>query len=333
MKVVITLAGLSSQAGMNSFLGHKALIEVAGKYVIDHVVESISNLNPSEVIFVLGHKRNKLEKHIKEKYTDHNTRIVYQEILDGSGSAVRIALEDEIQEDELLVLFGDKIIDVDFKKVITNLRQHDAIVFSSDVLNPSRYDVLSIRESGDIYEVEDHPENPSSNTVMVGGYYFKSLQQVKKILADLNELEERVDGKYKFFQVIDRYIKMVNVSIKSYQVKTWFNCVRSEIILEANRYYLEKLCGKKTVTKGTSIIISPSYVSSEAIVENSVIGPYASVGSGARIYDSSIKNTVISKGADVKNLIIKDSLIGKRTELRGKPSSMNIGDDSKIILD
>jgi glucose-1-phosphate thymidylyltransferase len=81
-----------------------------------------------------------------------------------------------------------------------------------------------------------------------------------------------------------------------------------------------------------NIIISPVHIAVSAKVENSIIGPDVSIGEGAVISRSVVKNSIIGQGAELTNAILEDSLVGSDSVLVGAASSLNIGDSAEINL-
>jgi glucose-1-phosphate thymidylyltransferase len=69
-----------------------------------------------------------------------------------------------------------------------------------------------------------------------------------------------------------------------------------------------------------------------AKIENSIIGPDVSIGDGAFISRSIVKNSIIGPNASLQNAIIENSLIGSDASLIGAVHSMNIGDSAEINL-
>lgn len=333
MKVVIPVAGLGSRLKPHTFTVPKPLMNVAGKPIIDYIVEDVKKLNPDEIVFVVGYKRESVKNYLQSKYSDLNISFVQQEVRDGDGSAIRLALEKYDDDDDLFIVFGDTMVDFDYTTILKNKKDVDALVLGMKVPNPTHYGIMNIRtNSKDIYEVEEKPKNPKSDLAIIGAYYFKSLLLVRNILEEFYINEETEKGEYKIVQVIRRFIAMKNTSIKSENVKGWFDCGRPEVLLEANKYYLERKAKKGMVKKGSSIIISPSYVSSTAVIENSVIGPYASIADGAVVKNSVVKNSILSDNASVDNVVLDKSLIGKDAVLHGRTSKINVGEKSEVTL-
>ena len=53
-----------------------------------------------------------------------------------------------------------------------------------------------------------------------------------------------------------------------------------------------------------SVIISPVFIGEGAVIERAVIGPYASIGSGTRVVNAIIKDTIIHPNAEVEDVLV-----------------------------
>jgi glucose-1-phosphate thymidylyltransferase len=80
-----------------------------------------------------------------------------------------------------------------------------------------------------------------------------------------------------------------------------------------------------------TLIIPPCYIEEEAEIANSLIGPYVSIGKGAKIFNSIIQNSIINEFAEVENVIITSSIIGKESYLKGSAKKVNLGDSSEMV--
>lgn len=333
MKIVIPVAGLGSRLKPHTHTMPKPLMEVAGKPILEYIIENSLKLNPSEIIFVVGYMKESIKGYIDKFHLDLNCRFVEQKVRDGDGSAVRIALENLEEDEELLVIFGDTLIDFDLKEILRSKNVPDSIIFGMSVEDPEHYGIMNVKDNREIYEVEEKPKKPKSDIAIIGTYYFKSALMVKNILDEFHKKMETIKGEFKIVQVIKRYIEMVDRSIKVSIVKKWFDCGRVEVLLNANHYFLEKSSKGNVMVKGNSVIIPPSYVSKNAKIDNCVIGPYASIGDDCEIKDSVVKNSIVGYRSKIENLVMKNSLIGKDVVLHGKPTRINIGEKSEMYLE
>jgi glucose-1-phosphate thymidylyltransferase len=79
-----------------------------------------------------------------------------------------------------------------------------------------------------------------------------------------------------------------------------------------------------------STIIHPSYIGNNVVIENSVIGPYASIGEGSVIKNSVIKNSIIQSKANVNGAILNNTMLGNSSVYKSKFKELSIGDFNVI---
>jgi glucose-1-phosphate thymidylyltransferase len=332
MKIVIPVAGVGSRLKPHTNSIPKPLMEVAGKVMLDYVIDDALKLSPDEIIFVVGYKKQSIIDHVEKTYPNVPKTFIEQVTRDGDGSAIRLALQKYTHDDELLIIFGDTLIDFDLRKSIPKKNPSDAIVFGMKVEEPQHYGVMNLGKEDVIIEIEEKPEKPKSNIAIIGTYYFKSLLKVKKDLDSFFENKQTIKGEYKIAQVLQKYVKNKKIKVTCSLVKKWFDCGRTEILLESNKYFLSKKSSNKIVQFNDSIIIPPVYISKTANIKNSVIGPNVSIGDGVNISNSIIKNSIVNHDSIIESLLLKDSLIGKKVILKGKSTKINIGEKSEVIF-
>ncbi len=80
------------------------------------------------------------------------------------------------------------------------------------------------------------------------------------------------------------------------------------------------------------VINPPVYIAEDAEIENSIIGPYATIGSKAVIKNSLIKNSIVGEQARVISMLLSESIIGNNAHVLGKTRRINIGDSSEVDL-
>ncbi|MFE4590499.1 bifunctional UDP-N-acetylglucosamine diphosphorylase/glucosamine-1-phosphate N-acetyltransferase GlmU [Streptomyces laurentii] len=85
----------------------KVLHEIAGRSLVGHVVSAARELDPEDLIVVVGHARERVAAHLEEGYA--GTRTAVQEKQLGTGHAVRTALDElgRTPEGTVVVVCGD----------------------------------------------------------------------------------------------------------------------------------------------------------------------------------------------------------------------------------
>jgi glucose-1-phosphate thymidylyltransferase len=88
--------------------------------------------------------------------------------------------------------------------------------------------------------------------------------------------------------------------------------------------------GAATISKSAKIINSvinePCFIGDEVEIQDSVIGPFVSVGNRTSITDSIIKNSIIQKNTIIEDALMIDSMIGSNVSFKGKKTDLSIGD-------
>ncbi|MCG8346152.1 MAG: NTP transferase domain-containing protein, partial [Chloroflexales bacterium] len=92
MKVVILTAGLGTRLRPHTFSKPKPLVNVAGKPMLAHILDTLQPLAIDEVICVTGYLGHRVEKFVTENYS-FPTRFIEQTELRGQGHAIYLARE------------------------------------------------------------------------------------------------------------------------------------------------------------------------------------------------------------------------------------------------
>ncbi|MEM1988685.1 MAG: sugar phosphate nucleotidyltransferase [Candidatus Woesearchaeota archaeon] len=336
MKAIIPVAGKGTRLKPHTHTTPKPLLEIAGKPILSYILDEILFIpEVDEIVLIVGYFGKEIENYVSGYVKNKQLSFVYQEILNGDGGAIKLAIEDiykrNSQDDEVLVLFGDTLIDVDLRAELALRKNYDGIIFSKDVKEPWLYGIIETDKKEIITSIVEKPLNSKSNLAVIGAYWFKSMDLLYRKINFLFENNITTKGEFKLADAIALMIKD-NLVLRSKKVNEWFDCGRVDVLLDANKYVLKKLCEGRMVVRGNSLIIGPSYVSRSAKVENSVIGPFASIGEGAVIRNSIIRNSIVGKNTEINNLVIENSVIGKEVVIDAETKKLNVGDNSFIVL-
>jgi glucose-1-phosphate thymidylyltransferase len=115
-------------------------------------------------------------------------------------------------------------------------------------------------------------------------------------------------------------------------VAGWYDCGKSEPLLDTNRHLLLEGRGgvDANATVEGSTLNEPVRVEEGAVVRNSVLGPNVTVEAGARVQDSTVVDTILGSGSTVTGSTLHDSLVGSEARVSGHNGSLSIGDHSEI---
>ena len=144
MKVIIPTAGDGTRLRPHTFALPKTMIQVAGRPVLDYLLEPLLELpDLSELIFIVGGKRNQIREYVETTYELPATYI-WQHEPKGLGHAISLAQERDNGE-PLLILLGDKIFECCFES------RSDRGGYQKIVQNP--YTVIGVKRVENPQEV------------------------------------------------------------------------------------------------------------------------------------------------------------------------------------
>ena len=324
MRVIIPAAGYGTRMRPHTHTRPKPLVPVAGRPSLAFVLDALSPLNIEELIFIVGRMGEQMESYVRREYSRYPSHFVEQKVMRGQADA--IALAQEYVKGDLLTLFVDTLFEADLS--VLNDFKDDGAMFVAEVPDPSRFGIAVVGEDGFVTKMVEKPKEPESNLAVVGLYYFKDSQWLFRAIKTLMDSGRSLKGEYYLADAIQVMIEE-GAKFRTYPVAAWEDTGTWEAVLHANRYLLRKMDRHtEPYMHGTSVVLPPAYVSADAVVENSVIGPYASISEGATVQDSIVRNSIVSPEATVTGTTLFGSLIGERAMVEGGYRTLNIGDDS-----
>ena len=328
MKAIIPVAGVGTNLRPLTYTQPKPLIPVAGKPIISFIIDQLQRVGVNEFVFVIGYLGEKIKDYLEKAYPDLQKEFVVQEERKGSGHAIWTA-KAAIQDcDELLIFFGDTIVDMDFESMLNAPYSCLAV---HEVEDPRQFGVVVMDDEENITGVVEKPRIPKSNLGMVGFY------KIKEVAALLDGLEYNIkhnlptDGE---FPLTDGFMRMIErgIHFMTLPVKNWFDCGRHEVLLQTNALLLDKegYASDDLPNFDNSIIIHPVSIGKNCIITDSIVGPYVSIGANANINASIIKDSIIGDYVALKEVVLKQSVIGNDTSITGANQRLNIGDNTEI---
>jgi glucose-1-phosphate thymidylyltransferase len=169
MKVLIPAAGMGTRLLPHTHHRPKPLIPVAGKTVLGHVLDKLGAVEIDELIFIVGHLGDQIQRYVDENY-DYRTRYVRQAELKGQAHA--IALARDYIDGPLLILFVDTIFEADLVR-LPGIAS-DGVIYYKEVSDPRRFGIITVGSDGLIRDFVEKPERSESNRAVIGLYYLKS---------------------------------------------------------------------------------------------------------------------------------------------------------------
>ncbi|HLA97799.1 MAG TPA: sugar phosphate nucleotidyltransferase [Anaerolineales bacterium] len=332
MKVVIPMAGLGTRLRPHTWSKPKQLISVAGKAVLDHVLDTLSSLpDPAniELINIVGHFGDQIEAYLGERYPHIKARYVLQE--DPRGQSHAIYLAREHLSGPMLMVFADTLIETDLSFLADE--PAEAVAWVKPVPDPRRFGVAVLDKNGWVTRLIEKPAEMGNNLAVVGFYYFQGAEDLLSAIEE--QMRRGLKLKDEFFLadainiMLERGLKM-----RIEKVDVWLDAGTSEALLETNRYLLDN--GRSNIKSATEtaglVVIPPVFIHPTAEVVNSVIGPHVSVGAGCRVESSILRDTILEDEAQVKDVILEGSLIGRQAQISRRAGVINAGDQTVVML-
>ena len=327
MKVIIPVAGIGSRLRPHTHTQPKALVPVAGKPILSHIVDNLIEAGITEFIFILGYLGDKIESYINATYPGINSTFVVQQPREGTGQAVWLTRNFINESDDIIIVLGDTVFDVDLKDMI---RQKHSSLGVKKAEDPRNFGVVEAGDDGFIKSVVEKPSIPKSNLALVGLYRIKEASRLMKALDENIKNNVRT---YDEFHLTDGINKLISegVQMKTFSVENWYDCGSRDRLLETNAVLLRKKdSSKEKFSFENTIIIPPVSIPANCKISNSIIGPYVSIGDKTIINYSILKDAIIGSYSEITNAVLHHSVIGSDASLHGLSQSLNLGDSTEI---
>lgn len=323
MRAVIPVAGVGTRLRPHTYSLPKVLLNVAGKPILAHILDSLVEQKINKATIITGYMGALVEEYVSKRYTDIEFDFVEQTERLGLGHAIWTG-RDTYKDEELMIILGDTIFDVDLS-VAFNSKSNSIGVREVD--DPRRFGVVVKNENGNIAKLVEKPEEFISNLAIVGIYHIRNTVLLINSLNKLINENIRTRGEYQLTDALQLMIES-GAEFNTFPVEGWYDCGKPETLLSTNRFLLDQKPYHTNLNN--TIVIPPVFISENAIVESSVIGPYTSIADGAVVKDSIIKNSIISFGAKVSYSLLEESIIGNDADVKGHFHKLNVGDSSQI---
>ncbi len=325
MKAILPVAGVGSRLRPHTHTVPKALVHVAGKPILGHILDSLQPAGVDEVVLVVGYLGEQIVDYVQNTY-DLKVQVINQEERLGLGHAIFLTKDCVDDEEPVLIVLGDTIVRADLNGV---LQRGITAIGVREVDNPSSFGVVQL-EGGQIVKLVEKPKEPPTNLAVVGVYYIRNSGLLFRSLETIIEQDLRTGGE---FQLTDGLQLMIDAGepMEVFNVEDWLDCGTPETLLATNRHLLAADGYVPFEDRSDVIVIPPVYIAPTAILENCLIGPYVSIASGAQISNALIRDSIINEDAYVSDLLLEHSLVGHKAVVQGRFSRLNIGDSSQII--
>ncbi|TND10101.1 MAG: glucose-1-phosphate thymidylyltransferase [Bacteroidetes bacterium] len=333
MKIIVPMAGMGKRMRPHTLTIPKPLLPVAGKPIVQRLVEDIAKVchEPlEEIAFVIGPS---FGKEVENMLTDVAGKlgakgsIWYQEEALGTAHAIMCAAP--VISGKVVVAFADTLFKADFKMDTTQ----EGIIWVQKIEDPRAFGVVKVDDAGHITDFVEKPQAFVSDLAIIGIYYFRDGDFLKRELQFLLDNNIRDKGEYQLTNALEN-MKQKGVKFAPGKVSEWLDCGNKDATVYTNQRVLEFCKGQPELTGNhkneNSVIIPPCFIGEGVVIRNSVIGPHASIGNNTVVENSVIRNTIVQNNSRISNAVVAGAMIGNHAELCGKPADLSIGDYTTI---
>jgi glucose-1-phosphate thymidylyltransferase len=200
------------------------------------------------------------------------------------------------------------------------------------VEDPKPFGVVKIDKDDTITDFVEKPQEYVSDLAIIGIYYFKDGDYLRKELQYLLDNDIKEKGEYQLTNALEN-MKSKGVKFSPGKVTEWLDCGNKDATVYTNSRILEFNKDKARTSKFSNInskIIEPCFIGEDVQLINSTVGPYASIGDKTIIENSFVENCIIQTNCKIKNAELNNSMIGNHAEFSGKSNDVSISDYSTI---
>lgn len=305
MKIVLPVAGNGLRLRPYTENVPKCLLPVAGKTILDWIVEDTLFLKPTETIFITGYKDEVVDQFLTKRPDWGKTRTVVQSNPQGLGEAISLSLPFVSDDEPLLIILGDTMFEADLS-ILQN--EQENVLYTFKVADPKRFGVAVTDTAGRIQRLVEKPQEFVSDEAIVGIYYIKDVKVLKENLRFLMENDIRTKNE---FQLTDALEMMIQKGCKFHTapVGKWLDCGLAETLLETNAQVLARNDNSASVSAEGCKIIAPCHIGKNVKLVNSTIGPNVAIGDNAVVENSTLKDAVVWDDVKVIDKNLSDAIV------------------------
>lgn len=304
----------------------KVLHEIAGRSLVGHVVSAARELEPEHLVVVVGHAREQVKGHLEEHYA--GTRTAVQEEQNGTGHAVRMALEElgQAPDGTVVVVCGDTpLLSGETLKALAGTHAADGnavTVLTAEVPDSTGYGRIVRDASGAVTEIVEHKdasaEQLAIREINSGVFAFDGkllAEALGKVRTDNSQGEEYLTDVLSILREAGhrvgasvagdhREILGINNRVQLAEARALLNQRLLERAMMAGVTVVDpaSVFVDVTVTFEADAIVLPGtqLLGATHIAEDAVVGP-----------NSRLKDTRVGKGARVDNTVSDTAVVGE----------------------
>ena len=285
MKAIIPLAGKGTRLRPHTLNTPKPLLKVAGKPVLSYILDDLKAIGVEEIVFIVGYLQDVIQEWIETEYPDIRGHYVVQEVQDGTAGAV--ALAEPYVDDEVLIVFADAVLELDYSLARTLDEEYAGVIWAKEVENYQRFGVIVTNDDGTMARIVEKPSEPISKLANIGLYHIRDWALLYEGIRHTLASEPGPSGE---FYLTDAFQYMVDhdARILTAPVEGWWDAGKPETLLETNGHLVEGARGgvDPSATVEGAEIVEPVRIEAGVTVRGGRVGPNVTLEPGATVTDS-----------------------------------------------
>lgn len=245
MKVIILAAGYATRLYPLTLNQPKPLLPVAGKPMIDYVLDNLAPIGGIDRIYVVTNA--KFATHFQswaDDYRAKKAKLDFTIVNDGSTDDtnklgaigdIHFVLKSQNVDDDLVVVAGDNLFSEKLEGFGRYCRERNAPVLAlydvGDLEQIKKYNSITVDEAGRITFFEEKPKNPTSTLTGIALYFYpkSSIPLIKQYVAEGNNPDQP-----------GRLVQWLYTRTPVYTWRVpglWYDIGAKETLEEANRIF------------------------------------------------------------------------------------------------
>ncbi len=328
MRLIIPMAGEGKRLRPHTFTTPKPLFPLLGKPVLQWLIEEVHSALPEAVealVYIVRDLKDDVRAYLEGLARQWGAEAHFCTQAEPLGTAHAIYQAREHLRGPCVILFADTI----FKASIQVPASADGALWVKRVEDPRSYGVVELRPDGTISRLVEKPEVPPSDLAIIGIYFLRQAERLLPAIEYLFQHDVRSKGEYQLTDAL-QLLCDEGIKLQALPVEEWLDCGSRSLILKAQARLLDLGLAPPSASVGPTVqVIAPVYISPEAQVTDSVIGPYVAVEAGARIHRSVVSYSLCRAGSVVESSILHEALIGAHAVCKQGVGAVDLGDYSR----
>lgn len=311
MQALVLAGGEGTRLRPLTYTTPKPVMPLAGRPFLSFMLDWLHDHGVDEVILSCGFKSDAVRRVLGDIYEGMRLRYVVEDEPLGTAGPVRLAFDEGVLEERLLVLNGDCLTDIDLTAELSHHEQSEASVTLAlyPVEDTASYGVVLTDEDGRVTEfIEKAEGEPPTNRINAGAYVVER-EVVETIPAGRAVSFER-----------EVFPKLVGRGLHGYPVAGyWIDIGTPDRYLEATWDLLAGRLRSRLPERDEtgSLIYEGCLLSGAHVGPQSVLGRHCSVGSDSRV-ERSVLHDRVMVGADaavVESVLAEGVRVGERARV------------------